>query len=331
MMPMQASRRGFRNTLIGVSLLVCIGGLLAAFLQSIPAQIAVPVVLAFTAEAAFYLIPGIEVARELLEQRLRKPALALWMVASALAPYLIYSIADGIFGWVALGELAALAAVISFWYVVLPRNRVTDLAFLAIVAAGVLANPFAGIYGTLPPRLGLSILGQLMWTRLSILAALSMAGMEVEHFGFLPTRKEFRIGVVNFALFLPAGAVLGWAVGFAKVHLRPYEWWQYAAVVLGTFLGMFWVVALREEFFFRGLLQRWLTGWLGNEIMALLAASVLFGLMHLNFQHRFPNWKMALLATIAGVFYGRAYLTARSVRAAMVTHALVNTVWRAFF
>jgi uncharacterized protein len=57
---------------------------------------------------------------------------------------------------------------------------------------------------------------------------------------------------------------------------------------------------------------------------------VLFGLLHLWFRG-FPNWRFGILAAAAGLFYGRAYMTTRSVRAAMVTHALVNTAWRVFF
>ncbi|HVX67819.1 MAG TPA: CPBP family intramembrane glutamic endopeptidase, partial [Bryobacteraceae bacterium] len=98
-------------------------------------------------------------------------------------------------------------------------------------------------------------------------------------------------------------------------------WWATAAIAAGTFLGMLWVVALREEFFFRGLLQPWL---------GLIATSLLFGSVHLPFRD-FPNWRFAVLAAVAGVFYGLAYRSARSVRAAMVTHALVNTAWRVFF
>jgi hypothetical protein len=85
------------------------------------------------------------------------------------------------------------------------------------------------------------------------------------------------------------------------------------------------VVALREEFFFRGVLQEWLDSRTG-----LVVVSVAFGLVHLPYRE-FPNWRMAILATVAGLFYGRAYLGARSVRAAMVTHALVNTTWKVFF
>ena len=40
---------------------------------------------------------------------------------------------------------------------------------------------------------------------------------------------------------------------------------------------------------------------------------------------------VAIVAGIAGVFYGIAFLQAKSVRASMVTHALVVTTWRVFF
>ena len=58
--------------------------------------------------------------------------------------------------------------------------------------------------------------------------------------------------------------------------------------------------------------------------------AVIFGLVHLPFRG-FPNWTFASLAALAGLFYGRAYIEGRGVRAAMVTHALVNTVWRVLF
>jgi len=45
----------------------------------------------------------------------------------------------------------------------------------------------------------------------------------------------------------------------------------------------------------------------------------------------FPNWRIAILAAVAGVFYGLAYRQARSIRASMVTHALTVTAWRLFF
>jgi membrane protease YdiL (CAAX protease family) len=44
----------------------------------------------------------------------------------------------------------------------------------------------------------------------------------------------------------------------------------------------------------------------------------------------FPNWRFALLAAVAGVFYELAFRRARSIRASMVTHALVVTTWRVY-
>jgi hypothetical protein len=50
----------------------------------------------------------------------------------------------------------------------------------------------------------------------------------------------------------------------------------------------------------------------------------------LPFRH-FPNWRFAIVGGVSGIFYGLAFLKARSVRAGMVTHALVVTTWRLFF
>ena len=55
---------------------------------------------------------------------------------------------------------------------------------------------------------------------------------------------------MNFAWFLPIGFPLAFAL--KAMHFRsPAPWW----VIAGTFFGILWVVALSEEFFFRGLLQ----------------------------------------------------------------------------
>lgn len=328
-MPVEAPRRALRNTLVGVVLLVCIAGLLYAYLLSIPAGIAAPLTLAFAVEACLYVAACLEPARKRIEARFRGPALALLMTLSAPVPYAVYSIPTGVFSWPALGGIALAAAIVSFWYVVLPRRPALDLVFLVLVAAGVLSPVFRMLYATPFDRLKIEILGQLMWTRLAIFEALALAGMRVHGFSLVPSRKDWAAGAVNFALFLPVGAVLGWATGFTGLHVRPGPWWLTASIAAGTFLGMLWVVALREEFFFRGLLQEWLAGWLGSDAAGLVLAAVLFGAAHLSFA-KFPNWRFALLATLAGLFYGRAYLAARSVRAAMIAHALVNTAWRVF-
>jgi membrane protease YdiL (CAAX protease family) len=307
--------------LAGVALFVVIGGLLYASFLSIPTGIAAPVALALALEACLYTGAMMGGVRARLEARLPPSRLALWMTLSGVVPYCIYSLACGVFDAQLLVALAVAAAVLSFWFVVFGTRRPAQFLFVAFVAVVLLLPVFSGIYTQPWPKLPLAILGQLMWTRLAVLATLSIARTKVEGFGLLPTRAEWKTGVLYFLMFLPAGALLGWAVDFASFHLKPRPWWETAAIAAATFLGMFWVVALREEFFFRGLLQPWL---------GLIATSLLFGSVHLPFRG-FPNWRFAVLAVVAGVFYGLAYRNARSVRAAMVTHALVNTAWRVFF
>src|SRR5436309_2124548 len=119
----------------------------------------------------------------------------------------------------------------------------------------------------------------------------------------------------------------------ASLALGSFDWRALggiAALAAATFFGILWVVALGEEFFFRGLLQQWVTGWLSSEWAGLLVTSVLFGAVHLWFR-QFPNWRFAALAAVAGVFYGLSFRQAHSIRASMVTHALAVTAWRTFF
>jgi membrane protease YdiL (CAAX protease family) len=148
-------------------------------------------------------------------------------------------------------------------------------------------------------------------------------------FGFWPRLAEWRIGLTWFVLLLPPVFALNALVGFARVGLPDQPPLRAAALALGTFFGILWVVALSEELIFRGLLQRWLAEAWGRPRAALLVSSLLFGAVHLGFRG-FPNWKFALLAALAGAGYGLAFDQARGIRAPMVAHAALVTVWRLF-
>jgi hypothetical protein len=181
----------------------------------------------------------------------------------------------------------------------------------------IYTSPIAGLH--------IESLGHLALIRLCAMVMLFERRVAGIGFGFLPSRQDWRIGIRHFLYFLIAGIPLVWATGLA--HFGPVmPLWKIAA----TFLGVLWVLALSEEFFFRGLLQQWLTQWTGSPTMALAGAAIAFGSVHLGFRS-FPNWKFALAAAVAGCFYGRAYSQAKSIRASMVTHALVVTMWRALF
>jgi membrane protease YdiL (CAAX protease family) len=200
------------------------------------------------------------------------------------------------------------------------------MAFLTVVA---LMHLVRGEYVN-PPKLRVDTLGELMWIRTGAFAMLSIRRVKGVGFGFWPRGREWTIGAGYFVALLPVVVLAAWAVGFTKPHLPALGWDRAAELALTTFFGVLWVVALGEEFFFRGLLQQWFGAWLKNEWIGLVLASAFFGAVHLWYR-AFPNWRFAVLAGIAGVFYGLAFRQARSIRASMVTHALAVTTWRLFF
>ncbi|MCS6954345.1 MAG: CPBP family glutamic-type intramembrane protease [Bryobacteraceae bacterium] len=322
--------RRFQWTLLIVWTLLCAGGFVYAHHQHIPARIAVPIVAAFLWEASFYLAPGFETVRRRLEARWKPPALAAGFASSAVIPYCVYSLPLGVFRLESLFALAGLAFTVAFWYVVFPRSGPADAGFLAFAATVVLVRTFPQLYASPVAGLELSILGQLMWIRLGALVVLLIRRAEGIGFGFLPQAREWRIGLWNALLFLPVGLPLALGLGWVRFEPLDLPPGRAAATAMGTFLGMLWVVALSEELFFRGLLQQWLSAWLASPRGGLIGASVLFGLAHLPFRE-FPNWRFATVAAVAGFFYGRAFQQASSIRASMVSHALVNTVARMFF
>jgi len=98
---------------------------------------------------------------------------------------------------------------------------------------------------------------------------------------------------------------------------------------VGQFLGILLVVAVPEELLFRGLIQNLLQRVL-PATYALIVAALIFGASHLN-NGPAPDWRYVLLASIAGVFYGRAYRRSGGLMAAFLVHAAVDTIWREFF
>ena len=125
-------------------------------------------------------------------------------------------------------------------------------------------------------------------------------------------------------------AVIAGLVHLVSFAPRQGDAWKVAGIAIGTFFGILWVVAFSEELFFRGVIAKAVLRWKSSIFLAILVSSLLFGSVHLWY-HDFPNWKMAVIAAIAGCFFARAYFGSGSVRAAMVTHALTVVTWRMLF
>jgi membrane protease YdiL (CAAX protease family) len=95
-------------------------------------------------------------------------------------------------------------------------------------------------------------------------------------------------------------------------------------------LGILFFTAWPEEFLFRGLLQNLFSRTFSNKWAGLLVASLIFGLSHI-FHAPYPNWKYVLLATIAGLFYGHAWIRTGSLLPGALVHGLVDISWHILF
>ncbi len=323
MSAMAKSLRGFLAVVLAGWAALSAAGFLYARHQSIPIAAALPVVAAFLVAFPFYLVPAFAWMRE----QIGAERLPLYVLAAALAPYLTGCLGGAIrFRWEGLALLVAMALAFGFWYrLARGPSILADLGFLAIIPVVLLSGYLEAIYGAVQPALKKDLieLGHVALLEITVPVLMVARGVEARY-GFFPTRSEWAIGLRHYLYFV----VVGFPVGLAlkAVHFTaPAPLWKIAA----TFLGFFWVIALSEEFFVRGVLQGWLEQWTGRATVALLVTSILFGAAHLSFRG-FPNWRWALLTAILGLCCGHARNQSGGIRAGVVTHALVVTTWRAF-
>ena len=136
---------------------------------------------------------------------------------------------------------------------------------------------------------------------------------------------SFAVGF-NFIVFAAIAIPLGEAIGFIRFDPWHVPWKSLPLAALGIVFFTAWP----EEFLFRGLIQNLLARTLKNPWSALIVASIIFGFAHIN-NGTFPNWRYVLLATIAGIFYGRAWMKTGSIFASCLVHALVDFTWHALF
>ena len=285
---------------------------------------------AFLLEAIFYLAAMFEETRAWFG-RISSPRAQgglLWI--TAIVPYLVFSLSAGTFARNAFYLVAVLSAVLAFWYVLVPRRAVYDIGFLVIAAAPIIERVFPRVYRSPDDHLRVDVLGHLMWIRLGVMALLVLREWDPGPFSFWPRVHEWKIGVLYYlAVLIPLVLV---AVGVHDLRFTPPHeaWWRIVFVAAGTFFGILWVVALGEELFFRGVVERAIYDRWESPLLAVLLSAVIFGAAHLWF-HQFPDWRRALVAMVLGIACGIAYLQTGTVRASMVTHAFVVATWRVFF
>jgi membrane protease YdiL (CAAX protease family) len=146
------------------------------------------------------------------------------------------------------------------------------------------------------------------------------------HFSWQDIKSSLQ-GLLIYALIgVPTGLLMGF------LHFNP-NLPSLTDLVAGILAG-YLLVALIEEILFRGVIQNSIAKRFKNSNIALIIASVLFGLAHLNNATEgfpIPNWGYVLMATLAGLAYGWVWHRTRKVTASAITHMLVNLAWGVVF
>jgi hypothetical protein len=251
--------------------------------------------------------------------------LRLALPAILVLPYLIVAIAQHMLAaqWLLLYLLSpVLIATIEQLATHLdPHQSAHPLDFLVLIPLG-LAVDLRWLEPAWPHKLAL--LGKLTLLDSGLYAFLAVRCLSGVGFDLRLRARDWRIGLREFAFYIPIALPLGLILGFLHFHGRVAHPWLIIPGWIFTFIG----VALPEEVFFRGWMQNLLERRIGR-IAALLVTACLFGLSHFNKRTPSFNWRYVLLAALAGIFYGRAWQQDRRVAASSITHATVDTIWGA--
>ena len=287
-----------------------------------------------------------------------------WAVQSALAaaglpflmlvPYFVLALGTGTFSWPALGKLTAYIAVPTLLLLPDRQHRAEtagwrDFAAMLALAVPVAANWLEGIW--VWPQ-DLYVFRPLFCVCVGAYGFLAIRNLEGVGYRILWRRADVVDGLTNFLAFFLLGIPLGLALGFIHPHWNPASAAEFgfhlfgleyvfavpsAAVFIGEFalqfVGIYLTIAIPEEFLFRGVLQNFLVKSIPRGprgLYGLLIASVIFGASHLH-HAPVPNWRYAIMATLAGCFYGNAYRNRQRLSSSALTHALVDTAWHFWF
>ncbi len=294
----------------------------------LPPPAVVGIYLCFLLSLALALAPGLRGSRAALQRWFASRRRAALLPLIWIAPYLIYAAGTGDFRWLALGTLLTIGIALVAIYAFCPVRHTAALAWqdalvAALLIAVVLSQGLKGIWSVpqnldFVGRLYLIAVAGWCWTLLRVVPGLG--------YDLTFSLQTLKAAGLNFLWFALLAAPAGLALHFIAWNPRWRGWPQFGL----DFLQLFLFIALLEELFFRGFLQTLLTQTLRSEYGAQALAACLFGVFHI-LHAPFPNWRYVALATLAGWFYGSAFRQGGGLLASALTHAAVDTLWRAFF
>jgi membrane protease YdiL (CAAX protease family) len=270
-------------------------------------------------------------ARQLRHWAARSAWTAFGIPLLLLVPYLVFALGTGTFS---LGAAARLAAYIALPTALLlpdrlrPANRIGWRDFAAMAALGV---PVAGhwLEGIWAWPEEIYFFRPLYSVCVGAYAFMVIRNLEGAGYRLGFRKGDVIDGLTNFVAFGVLGIPLGMMLRFIHPHADRVSPVDFAIQLFGIYI----TIAIPEEFLFRGILQNFLVRSIAHRRRALygvLIASAIFGASHLH-HPPVPNWKYAILATLAGIFYGNAFRTRQRLSASALTHTLVDTLWHFWF
>lgn len=257
-------------------------------------------------------------------------ALQIAVPAVLVLPYLALAVSQNIFAW-RWFALYLLLPVVMTWLMESAaradpgqRGNWRDALILAVLGVSVDLRWLDSAWPA-----GQRGLGNLLLVDAGLYAFMAIRQLSGTGFDFRLRWSDWKTGLRELLFFAPAVLVLGWALGFIHPHANAPPIGK-AALMFG---GIFVFVAVPEELFFRAWVQNFLERRFGRRT-ALVVASILFGLSHFNKRNpagQHFNWHYVLIATVAGIFYGRAWRENRRVPASTITHTFVDWLWSYWF
>jgi membrane protease YdiL (CAAX protease family) len=266
------------------------------------------------------------------------------------APYILIAVCHGMFSlsWLALYAIlpVAIAWLLAQAAAADPEQRGNwrDAIILLTLGLPVDLRWFEPAWPS-----GLSGLGKLLLVDAGLYGFIVIRQLRGMGFDFHSRWTDWKTGLRELAFFAPLVIGLGLAMGFIHPHANAPR----PSMIL-TWIYIFVFIAVPEELYFRAwvqnLLEARLTSLMGARArtdaslgavpvaasrtaqrLALVITSVLFGLSHFNKRSAHFNWRYVVLATLAGIFYGRAWRKKRRVPASAITHASVDAIWTLWF
>lgn len=255
----------------------------------------------------------------------RRGAAARVMLAALLAlPYFVFAAGSPVLQWRMAVSITAFPILLAGFLglpKLSPNMSWRDAAALILITAAYFLRWFQPAW----PGPNSAMFPKLYLADVALYCFLIARPLDAMGYSLVPSRTATWIGIREWLFYFPFALVIGEATGFIHFHIAIPP----AGTAVGAVVVTFLLIALPEELFFRAILQNLLETRLGRT-GALMLASVLFGLSHFNHASVF-NWRYVLLATIAGVFYGRAWRSQRQIFSPVLTHTLVDVVWSLWF